>query len=328
VVFTERHSAGSRVGAEHRVTGRKDGGQRLSTCETVEVADGVFAYLQLDGGWCLNNAGVIIGDAKTVLVDTAATITRAQALRATVERLGGGQSLTIVNTHHHGDHCFGNGVFDRSATIIAHDRTSPELAEGGLGLCGLWPDVEWGDIQLRLPDVTYSTELTLHTGRHEVRLIHPGPAHTTNDTVVLLPAERVLFGGDIVWNGVTPFVLMGSVAGSIAAIERLAELPVSTVVPGHGPLGGPELLDQTVAYLRWVQELASAGRLAGLTPLETACESNLGAFAGLIDSERLVGNLVRAFAELDDGPLGEPVDVLGAFGQMIEYHGGLPACLA
>lgn len=301
---------------------------RVSVCETVEVADGVFAYLQLDGGWCLNNAGVIVGDDRTVLVDTAATIPRAEALRATVDRLGGARPLTIVNTHHHGDHCFGNGVFDPSATIIAHHRTGPELAEGGLGLCGLWPDVDWGDITLRLPDIEYSTELTLHTSRHEIRLIHPGPAHTTNDTVVLLPAQRLLFCGDIVWNGVTPFVLMGSIAGSIAAIERLRELPVSTVVPGHGPVGGLELLDQTAAYLRWVQELAADGRRAGLTPLRTAREADLGPWAELIDSERLAGNLVRAFAELDGGPLGEPVDVLGAFQQMVEFNGSLPACLA
>jgi cyclase len=290
---------------------------RTSEVRTVEVADGVFAYLQLDGGWCLNNAGIITGGDRTVLVDTAATIARAEALRATVDRLGGGRQLTIVNTHHHGDHCFGNGVFDPAATIIAHDRTSPELAEGGLGLCGLWPAVDWGEIRLRLPDVTYSDTLTLHTGGHEVRLIHPGPAHTTNDTVVLLPSERVLFAGDLVWNGVTPFVLMGSVAGSIEAIGRLRELPVSTVVPGHGPVGGLELLDQTVAYLAWVQEVAAAGHGAGLAPL-----------AELIDAERLAGNLVRAYAELAGGPLGAPVDVLSAFQQMIDFHGGLPACLA
>src|SRR3954471_13030184 len=140
--------------------------------KTVEVGDGIFAYLQLDGGWCLNNAGVIRGGDRTVVGDTAATVPRARALREAVDRLAGTAPVTLVNTHHHGDHCFGNSLFDGSATIIAHDRTRIELAEGGLALCGLWPEVDWGPVRLRLPDLTFSDELTLYPGDLEVQLVH------------------------------------------------------------------------------------------------------------------------------------------------------------
>jgi cyclase len=75
-----------------------------------------------------------------------------------------------------------------------------------------------------------------------------------------LPRERVLFAGDIVMSGAAPFCLMGSVGGSLTAVSRLAALGPKTVVSGYGPVTGPEILDQTARYLRWIQELAAEGR--------------------------------------------------------------------
>ena len=70
----------------------------------------------------------------------------------------------VVNTHHHGDHVFGNGVFAGQAAIVAHERCRSEMAEAGLGLQGLWPDVDWGVDELTLPTLTFSGRLTLHVG--------------------------------------------------------------------------------------------------------------------------------------------------------------------
>ncbi|MET9677260.1 MBL fold metallo-hydrolase [Streptomyces sp. NPDC006482] len=300
-----------------------DGAPRL-----VEVADGVHAYLQPDGGWCLNNAGVIRTDDGAIVVDTAATERRALRLRESVDRLAAGPRRTVVNTHFHGDHTFGNGVFGPDATVISHAHTRTDMAETGLALTGLWPDVEWGDVEVVLPDVTYTGGMTLHAGGRRVELLHPGPAHTRSDTVVWLPAERVLFTGDVVMPGCTPFVLMGTVRGSLEALERLRALDPVTVVGGHGPLAGPDALDATEEYLRWLGKVAAEGAASGLTALETARTCDLGAFAGLLDAERLVGNLHRARQELDDAELAAPLDVVGVFGEMVAYHGGLPACHA
>ncbi|MEV8441856.1 MBL fold metallo-hydrolase [Actinosynnema sp. NPDC051121] len=293
--------------------------------KVVEVADGVFAYVQPDGGWCVNNAGIIVGTERTVVVDTAATVRRATLLKESVDSLSAGREITLVNTHHHGDHCFGNCVFPAGVPVVGHHLARREMREGGLALTHLWPDVEWGEIKLRLPDVTFTESMSLYPGNVEVELLHVGPAHTTNDVVAWLPEQRVLFAGDVVFNGVTPFVLMGSVRGSIAAVERLRALRPETIVPGHGDTGGATLLDRTADYLTWLEDLAGAGRAAGLGPREVAQEADLGAFADLLDSERLVGNLIRAYAETEPGHrLGEPLDVLGAFQEMIAYHGGLP----
>jgi cyclase len=304
------------------------GGSR-SIPRLAEVADRVYAYTQPNGGWCLNNAGLLVGAETTVVVDTAATHRRAGRLRRTVDLLSPGPGRTLVNTHHHGDHTFGNSVFGPGTTIVAHDLARTEMAATGTALTRLWPDVEWGKVRLALPTVTFHDSLTLHLADRVVELIHVGPAHTTNDVVAWLPVERVLFAGDVLLSGCTPFNLMGSIAGSLRAVDRLRALRPRTVVPGHGPVCGPEVLDQTEAYLRWVTALAAQGQEAGWSPLRAAREAGAGPFADLLDPERTVGNLHRAYDERLGGDRGRPLDVVSIFGEMVDFNGGrLPTCLA
>ncbi|MDT9680669.1 MBL fold metallo-hydrolase [Streptomyces sp. TRM76323] len=293
-----------------------------------EVAEDVFAYVQPDGGWCLNNAGLVVSDGCSALVDTAATQARAQALKEAVARVSPQPPRLVVNTHSHGDHTFGNHLFADDAVIVAHEGARAEMEATGLHLTGLWPDVPWGEITVTLPDLTFRDRLTLHVGRVRAELVHLGPAHTASDTVVWLPDRRVLYAGDLVMSGATPFCLMGSVAGTIEVMERLRAFGAETIVPGHGPVGGPELLDVTEGYLRRVQELAAEGIAAGVTPLEAARDADLGAYADLLDSERLVPNLHRAYAEARGAAPGEPMDVGLLFSEMVAHHGGLPACRA
>ncbi|MEU6057084.1 MBL fold metallo-hydrolase [Streptomyces sp. NPDC047097] len=300
----------------------------LSAPRLEEVADGVLAYVQPDGGWCLNNAGVLVDGGQAALVDTAATERRARALAAAVGQVAKAPPRVVVNTHFHGDHCFGNYLFADEAVIVAHEASRTEMATAGFGLRGLWPGVEWGDIALALPTLTYHDRLTLHVGDLTAELIHPGPAHTITDTVVWLPGQSVLFTGDIVMNGATPFCLMGSVEGSLRAIAHLRSLGARTIVTGHGPVGGPEILDANEAYLLWLRDLAGEGAGAGLTPVELARESDLGDFGELLDSERLVGNLYRAYAEIAGAAPGATLDVAKIFAEMVEHHGRLPSCHA
>ncbi|MEV3957900.1 MBL fold metallo-hydrolase [Streptomyces albogriseolus] len=299
--------------------------------ETTEIADGVHAYVQGPGGWCLNNAGIIVSGGESALVDTAATEARARHLRRTALRVSPQAApRAVVNTHFHGDHVFGNHLFPE-AVLIGHERTRTEMIASGLHLTGLWPDVEWGSIELAPPTLTYADALTLHIGSLRAELEHVGPAHTSNDTVVWLPRGRVLFTGDLVMNGVTPFCLMGSIAGSLRALDRLRAYGARTVVPGHGPVCGPEVFDSVEGYLRLVLRVAEDGRRAGRTPLEAARAASLGPYAALLDPERLVPNLHRAYAELDGVTADEPLPgevMRTALAEMIEHHGGLPCCLA
>ena len=300
----------------------------MKSPETLRLADGVYAYFQPDGGWCVSNAGIIVGDTGTAIVDTAATERRSRLLAEEVARVSPRPPDVVINTHFHGDHVFGNGVFSPTATIVAHELTRVEMLQAGHGLRNLWPDVDWGDTPIVPPAVTFRDAVTVFAGQQRLEVIHVGPAHTTNDSVIWIPDKRILFAGDVLMSGVTPFCLMGSVAGSLRAIERLRALDPEIIVPGHGHVGGKELLDQNESYLLWLQQLAADGVRSGLSEMDLAAGTPLGEFGELLDSERLVGNLHRAYAEQLGQPWGAELDVLRAFREMVAHHGRLPDCHA
>jgi cyclase len=295
--------------------------------ELVEVGDGVHAYLQPDGGWCLNNAGVIVGGRTVAVVDTAATVARARLLRDQVARVAPTPPAYVINTHFHGDHTFGNHEFEPAA-IIAQERTRADMIAAGLHLTGMWPDVDWGEPTLSPPTVLFTGRMVLHLGETRVELLDVGPAHTMCDTVVWLPEQKVLFTGDVVMSGVTPFVPMGTVTGSLAALDRLRALGAETVVTGHGVLAGPEVFDEMSGYLHWLLRVARDGMAAGLSPLAAGRDVKLGDYADWLDSARLVPNLHRAYADEAGTPAGTGVDLITAFGEMIDYHGGPLPCHA
>ena len=295
-----------------------------------EVADGVFAYVQPDGSWWVNNCGFIGGRQTTLAIDTCATERRTRALLDTIHRVTGRAPATAVSTHHHGDHTNGNGLL-HGATILGHTRCREAMLQTGIMRPdGLWEPVEWGELDVAPPFVTFEERLDVWVDDLKVELHHLGPAaHTTNDVVAFIPDRKVLFSGDLVFNGGTPFVLMGSVAGALDVLDRLARFDVEVIVPGHGPPCTPSQIAPVSEYLRFVQRVAEEGRAAGLTPLDAARQCDLGAFADLTDPERIVGNLHRGYAELDGTAPGAPIDVVAALVDMVAYNGGAPLrCLA
>jgi cyclase len=295
----------------------------------VRLAPEVHAYVQPDGGWCLNNAGFVSDGESTLLIDTAATERRARLLREAVLKTGVPLPRTIVNTHHHGDHTYGNGVFAPEALVIGHDACRSEQLAAGHQLHLVWPHNDFGEIRITAPALTYNDRLTLHVGGTEIRVIHPGVAHTVGDSVVHLPEHRIVFTGDLIFQGGTPFVPMGSLSGSLRALDLLRSLDATVVVPGHGPIADPSAYDATERYLRHVAALALTGRAKGMTPLETARRAGPGEFGELRESERLVANLHRAYAELDGLPEGSPLDPVVLFSDMAALNGGeLMACHA
>lgn len=311
-----------------------------------EVSPGVYGYIQLDGSWGLNNTGFIAGSDGVLVIDTCFTEKRSrwflEAIRETAKRVqrspstGSGQSegdpphiRTLVNTHHHGDHTHGNWLLSPAATIIGHELCRSEVIAAGHSTTGMFPGVEWGEIRIAPPFVTFEQRLNVYVDDLLVELIFVGPAHTTNDIVAWLPERKVLFAGDIIFNKGTPFVMMGSVAGSLEALERLRGLGIETIVPGHGHVCGPEVIDEVADYLRFVQDVAQRGQAAGLSPLEAAQGADLGRFASLLDGERLVGNLHRAYSELRGEPRGTALPLGVIVPEMVTYNGGrMPRCLA
>ena len=292
-----------------------------------EVSDGVFAYIQPDGTWFINNTGFLAGTAGVISVDACSTERRTRDYLAAIAATTAQPVRALVNTHHHGDHTHGNYLL-RGATIVAHEKCRAEILAAGLpNFGGLFGDVDWGGIELAPPFLCYDDHVTLYSDdlRCEVRYVG-SPAYTTNDSIVWTPSRSVLFAGDLIFNGGTPFMLMGSVTGAIGVLDGLIKpLGAATIVPGHGDVCGPEAIDDVLGYLRFVLDTARQGKAAGLSPLETARQTNLGQYAGLHDRERIVGNLHRAYADLDEArEPGAKLDVASAFLDMVTYNGGKP----
>ena len=296
-----------------------------------EVSPGIYAYIQLDGSWGLNNAGFIVGEDAVTVIDSCFNEKRARAYNAAIASVTSLPVRTLVNTHHHGDHTNGN-YLSPQATIIGHEQCREWMINTAVSSnrhAGLFPDVEWGDIEIAPPFVTFEDRLNIYVGDLKVEAKFVGPAHTTNDVILWIPERKLLFSGDIIFNGGTPFVSMGSLAGSLRALEEIRALGAEKIVPGHGLVCGAEQIDVQVAYLRFLQEVARNGFDAGQTPLEAAMATELGQFASLTDPERLAGNLHRAYSEIRGEPFGTTLDLPTVVADMMAYNGGNPVrCVA
>jgi cyclase len=295
-----------------------------------EVDRGVFAYVQPDGTWWINNTAFVTAPDGVVVVDTCATERRTRAFLATLAGVTSAPVRLVVNTHHHGDHTHGNSL-THPAAIVAHTRCREAMLATGISPPhGVFEPVEWGDLRLAPPILTFDDRIDVWAGDTKLELHYIGtPAHTTNDVIVWIPERRIMFAGDLVFNGGTPFMLMGSIRGCAEALERIRQFRPEVIVPGHGPVCDSSVLNRLVRYCEFVEQLAVEIDDSGASPLDAARSTDLGEFAQLTDPERLVGNLHRALFERRGADRGAPIDLAAAIGDMLQYNGGRPLrCLA
>jgi glyoxylase-like metal-dependent hydrolase (beta-lactamase superfamily II) len=185
------------------------------------------------------NMGALLGSDGTLLVDDQyAPLT--EKILAAVRSAGGGPVRFVVNTHWHADHTGGNENLGRGgAVIVAHDNVRQRLSTGQF-IEAFNHRVEPAPAAA-LPVVTFAEGVTFHLNGETVRVFHVPPAHTDGDAVIHFLDSNVLHTGDLMFNGMYPFIDVdsgGSVRGAIAAVERMLELvgPETRIVPGHGPL--------------------------------------------------------------------------------------------
>ncbi|HEX3511819.1 MAG TPA: MBL fold metallo-hydrolase [Solirubrobacteraceae bacterium] len=297
------------------------------------VGDGLYAYLQPDGGWGWSNAGLVVDGEHSLLIDTLFDLRLTEEMLAAMRRAAPAAARidTVVNTHANGDHCYGNQLV-RDARIVASERTAAEMPEfpastmvalleqapalGDVGafFARCFGSFEFAGIEMVLPDETFSGELTLRVGAREVRLIEVGPAHTRGDTIALLPAERVLYSGDILFHGGHPIAWAGPVSNWIAACDRILAMDLEVIVPGHGPLADQGAVAELKAYFEYLYEQGRTLHARGMTPLQAARSIELDRWAQWGERERLAVNLATIWGELDGSE--EPVPALVAFQDM------------
>ncbi|MGE3073131.1 MAG: MBL fold metallo-hydrolase [Dehalococcoidia bacterium] len=288
-----------------------------------EVSKGIYAYIQLDGSWFLNNAGCIVGEKTATVIDSTGTEARARAWHAAIRNVTQKPVNALINTHSHGDHTYGNFMFAESA-IIASERCRREIIASGNSSHALFPMIDFGDCPVTPPTVTFEDKLAVYVDDLRIELMFVGPAHTTNDIVAWIPDRKLLFTGDVIFNGGTPFALAGSIGGWLQALDRIEALGAETIVPGHGSVTGPGAIRDVRDYLLFIQETAKRGMHAGTPPLELARSLDLGKFEPLHDKERLVPNLHRAYSELRGERWGAALDFRMMFSEMLEYNGNQP----
>lgn len=293
-----------------------------------EVADGIYAYVQPDGTWMINNTGFLLGPDGVTVIDSCGTEPRTRAFIQSARTITTKPLRTLINTHHHGDHTYGNSYFLPDATIIAHEKCREEVMATGLSLKPLFPTANFGEITIAPPFVTFEDRIKVYVGNLLLEVFHVGPAHTNNDVVIWVPERKVLFTGDVVFKNCTPFLMQGALSSYFPALERLRALGAETIVPGHGPVCGPEAFDEVERYLRFVEATAQKGFEAGLEPLELARQTDLSEFKELPDSERIVGNLYRAYSELRGEPQSAPLPLVKVWQEMVAYNGHPLTCFA
>ncbi|MHA6804348.1 MBL fold metallo-hydrolase [Salinifilum ghardaiensis] len=264
----------------------------------VPVSARCTAYLQLPGGWFLNNAGWVRGEDRTLLVDTCATEARSRRLLAALRADGGGLPLTAALTHAHGDHANGAGLVAADGGAVV--ATPPAAAEVGAGphTFPMLVDYDnWGAIDppevIEHLDGPVERDLGGVTARLEPV---PQQAHTDGDLVVAVPGEGVVYAGDLLFNGVTPLAAFASVPGWLRALEWLEGFGATCLVPGHGPI--PEdpatLLADMRAYLRWLLDVADE-TTPDFAELEQQARDG---WPGWHDAERHAVNLRVAHAQV------------------------------
>ena len=301
-----------------------------------EVGEGCFAYLQPDGGWGYSNAGLVVGDEASLLVDTLFDLKLTAAMLNSMKQATETAPIsTVVNTHANGDHCYGNQLVE-GANIVASSATAREMTEvppsmlaalnkapGEVGdlFRSFFGDFEFDVIDLSLPTQTFDKRLDLNVGGREVQLIEVGPAHTAGDTIAYVQSTGSVFTGDILFIGGAPIVWAGPLQNWIAACDLIIGLEATVVVPGHGPLTDNVGVREVRDYLSYVLNEATERQVQGMDAFDAAkeiCKNMMGdtskSFAGWKEFGRISVNVDTVYRTLD--PQHQSPNVVEQFARM------------
>jgi cyclase len=222
-------------------------------------------------------AGLVVTDEGSVLIDTLPFPEETSEIASAARRLCPSGVQLVVLTHYHADHTYGTYQFAH-ATVIAHAMTRDLLIEKGFDALAeaKSQSPELADVELILPTVVFGKgELELHLGRKTLQLFH-SPGHTPDSIAVFVVEDKVLFAADTVLP--VPTVFDGDLDTLVRSLERLRELPLESVVQGHGEviLRGEvtDRIDTAVAYLYRIRDLADEA-VAENRPLDSLLQFDI-----------------------------------------------------
>jgi cyclase len=232
--------------------------------------------------------GFVVTSEGVVVIDTPQLPTYAVKMRE--EALKHGEIKYLINTEHHVDHIFGNYYFDNVKNILAHRATyddfmvvHPDINPYAYAKEAIPTDDPEGEkifpseedyfAKPNKPNIIIDGDIELCVGDHTFQILHT-PGHTPGQLAVIIPEERLMFLGDTVFNNVQTWLHASDIEKWIASIDRLLEVDVDMIVPGHGPVcTKQELYVQRAFLLEWVTQIAVA---VGKGWSEEQCAKELG----------------------------------------------------
>lgn len=241
--------------------------------------------------WRGCNPSFVVTSEGVVVIDTPQLPTRAVEMRTLAERHG--PIRYVINTEHHVDHIFGNWFFKGAGPVVHHRGvadnfmlTSPDLDPYAYAAEAVPTDDPEGaalfparDAYFADPNrgsVVFTGDLTLRVGDRTFHLLHT-PGHTPGQIAVHVPEERIVFTGDTVFSGCQTWLMTSDVPLWLEALDRVAELDVDRLVPGHGAVTTLAALPaQRAVLLEWTGAVAAA-IAAGWSRAETVARVSFAA---------------------------------------------------
>ncbi|HEY7772319.1 MAG TPA: MBL fold metallo-hydrolase [Marinagarivorans sp.] len=244
------------------------------TLKTTELAQGIY-MMQGVGGFTGGNILLSVGDDGVVMIDDGLPPFLSK-VKASVKKLTDKDVDFLINTHVHGDHTGNNADFGAGKThIVAHQNMRHQMVTTGV------PNQEGTVPMAALPIITYSDQMAFHLNGADTQLIHVAHAHTDGDTVVYFPDKNIIHTGDVLFNGMFPYIDLGSggsVAGYLAAQKMLYAMAndKTQLVPGHGPLANKadlkaaiDMLEDSIARVQqWISKGLSEDQVVAKNPLK------------------------------------------------------------
>ena len=283
-----------------------------------ELGDGLYAYLQPDGGWGWSNAGLITAPDTSLLVDTLfdLRLTRdmLDAMKPVTDTKPIGQAF---NTHGNGDHWFGNELLPDGIPIVASAGAIEDMRAAPAALVNmlfnqldLGPEFDafaqrnmrrfdFASVGERLPTESFEGRHELRVGDRDVHLIELGPAHTHGDAIAHVPDASVVFTGDILFIDGTPIMWVGPVSNWLRACDRILELDARVIVPGHGPVTDASGVRDVQRYFTYIRDETTKRFKAGMDDEAAADDIDISDFRDWGDPERIAANVATLYRELD-----------------------------
>lgn len=223
----------------------------------------------------ISNAGFVVTDSSVVVIDALGSPALARRLLQEIARITPKPVSHVLVTHYHADHVYGLQVFHAAGAQVVAERKALQYLNSDTARLRLQASREepWigADTQLVPADIWLDGDTELKIGGVTFQLRAVGPAHTPEDMVINLPAQHVLYAGDLVFRGRIPFVGQADSRKWIAALDNVARFDATVMVPGHGaestdPAADIALTRDYLLFLR--QSMREAAR--NLEPFDEA----------------------------------------------------------